>query len=109
MPAIEVSPNVVDLGTVDRGALSTPRVSVTVTNVSRTEAQVRLKDTPKWLLIKPEAFSLAPGARQVVQLVGRVANVRGRRQRVRLIFAVNGGRDQEIEVRLKIRRSGLFG
>ncbi len=108
-PIIEVSPRRVDLGVVDSGALNTPRVSLTVTNTSKTTAQVRVQGAPRWLLIKPEAFRLVPGASQVVKLVGRVDKVRGRKQKVRLAFALDGGPDEEVEVLLEIRRRGLFG
>jgi serine/threonine protein kinase len=108
-PAIEVSPKTVDLGTVDPKALGTPRVSVTVANVSQTTAQVRVQGAPRWLLVKPETFRLVAGARQVVKLVGRVDKLRGRKYEVMLTFAVDGGRDAQVEVRLEIKRRGLFG
>jgi serine/threonine protein kinase len=108
-PAVVVSPDRVDLGKVDREALSTPRVSLTVTNVSQAPARVRVQNAPKWLLLKPETFSLLPGARQVVQLVGRVDKLRGRKHKVVLTFSVDGGRDQQVEVRLEVKRRGLFG
>jgi serine/threonine protein kinase len=108
-PAIEVSPKVVDLGTVDPKALGTPRVSVTVTNVGQETAQVRVQGAPRWLLVKPETFRLVTGARQVVKLVGRVDKMRGRKQRVALRFALDGGQDRQVEVRLEIKRRGLFG
>jgi hypothetical protein len=108
-PTIDVSPGRVDLGTVDRKTLSTPRVSVTVTNISQTTAQVRVRGAPRWLLVKPGTFRLVPGARQVVNFVGRVDKIRGRKQRERLTFAVDGGRDQEIEVSVQVKGGGLFG
>ncbi len=108
-PAIEVSPKVVDFGTVDPKALSTPQVEVTVTNISKTAVQVRVQGAPRWLLSKPDTFRLVPGAKQVVGLVGRVDKVRGREQKVVLTFALAGGSDQEIEVWLRLKRRGLFG
>jgi serine/threonine protein kinase len=108
-PAIEVSPKVIDFGNVDPKVLGTSTEPLTVTNVSKTTAQVRVQGAPRWLLIKPETFKLVPGARQIVKLTGRVNKVRGRKQKVVLTFAVDGGRDQEIEVRLEIKRRGLFG
>jgi serine/threonine protein kinase len=107
-PAIEVSPERVDLGTVDRKALSTPRVSVTVTNVSQATARVQVQGAPRWLLVKPQAFRLAQGARQEVDLVGRVDRVQGRKEKATLVFALAGGRDQEVEVLLRIKRRSLF-
>jgi hypothetical protein len=107
-PAIEVSPERVDLGTVDRKALSTPRVSVTVTNVSQATAQVQVQGAPRWLLVKPQAFRLAQGTRQKVDLVGRVDRVQGRKEKATLVFALAGGRDQEVEVLLRIKRRSLF-
>ena len=107
--AIEVAPRRVDLGVVDSKALSTPRAMVTVTNVSQRAAQVRVQGAPRWLLVKPGVFRLAPGARQQVDLVGRVDKVRGRREQVTLTFSPDGGRNQEVEVRLEVKRRGLFG
>ena len=107
-PAIEVSPTRVDFGTVERGTLSTTRVPVTVSNVSQATAQVSVKGAPPWLLVDPVSFQLAPGGRQDVQLVGRVDRISGRKQRVSLIFAVRGGRNQEVRVDLRIKRGRLF-
>jgi P pilus assembly chaperone PapD len=99
----------VDFGVVDPKALSTKQVSVTVTNTGQTSAQIRVRGAPRWLLIKPQTFRLMPGAKQVVKLIGRVDKVRGRRQKVTLTFAVDGGPDQEIDIRLEVKRQGLFG
>jgi serine/threonine protein kinase len=107
--AIEISPKQIDFGVVDPKALSTQQVSVTVTNTSQTSAQIRVQGAPRWLLIKPHTFRLVPGAKQEVKLIGRVDKVRGRRQKVTLTFAVDGGPDQEITVRLEVKRQGLFG
>jgi serine/threonine protein kinase len=106
---VEVSPKVVDFGTVNPGALSTASQSVTVSNLSSTTAQVRVQGAPRWLLVKPEIFRLVAGAKQVVKLTGRVDKVRSRKEKVKLTFAVDGGQDQEIEVRLEVKRRGLFG
>ena len=108
-PTIEVSPKRVDFGTVDRKALNTARVSVTVKNVSQSTAQVKVQGAPRWLLVKPASFRLAPGERQVVEIVGRVDKVRDRRQKIPLVFALRGGSSQEVQVRLQIKRRGLFG
>jgi serine/threonine protein kinase len=107
--AIEVTPKEVDLGVVDRRALSTPRAAVTVTNVSQTAAQVRVQGAPRWLLVKPGVFRLVPGAKQQVELVGRVDKVRGRREQVTLTFSLDGGSNQEVQVLLEVKRRGLFG
>lgn len=108
-PAIEVHPTQVDLGVVDRKALSTARATVTVANVGQTAAQVRVQDVPRWLLVKPAVFRLAPGARQQVELVGRVDKVRGRREQVTLTFSYADGPNQQVDVLLAINRRGLFG
>ncbi len=107
--SIEVSPKVVDFGTVDRKALSTATGRVEVTNRGGTTAQVRVQGAPRWLLIKPETFRLVAGAKQVVKLTGRVDKVRNRKEKVRLTFAVDGGQDQEVEVRLEVKKRGWFG
>jgi hypothetical protein len=106
---IDISRKRVDFGSVDSKALSTDRIGLTVTNVSQTTAEVRVQGVPRWLLVKPERFRLMPGAKQVVKLVGRVDKVRGRKQKVAITFAVAGGRNQQLEVRLEVKRRGLFG
>jgi tRNA A-37 threonylcarbamoyl transferase component Bud32 len=107
-PAIRVVPTEVDLGTVSRGELSTARRSVSVTNVSRAVAECRILGAAEWLLVKPEAFRLQPGGQQHVELVGRVAKARGRKQKVALAVVVDGGENQRIEVRLRVK-GGLLG
>jgi len=108
-PAIEVSPKRIDFGSVPARALSTATEHVTVTNRSQAVAQVRVQGAPRWLLIKPESFRLAVGAKQVVRLVGRVDKVRGRKHKVTLTFALAGGPNQEVQVLLQVKRRGLFG
>jgi hypothetical protein len=108
-PTIEVSPKQVNFGVVDRGKLSTARLSVVVSNVSQAPARVSVKGAPRWLLVKPATFQLAPGERQDVELVGRVDKIPGRAQRIQLVFAVRGGRNQEVQVRSQVKRGGLFG
>jgi tRNA A-37 threonylcarbamoyl transferase component Bud32 len=107
-PAIHLTPVEVDFGTVSRQDLHTARRRVTVTNVSQAVAGCRVLGAPEWLLVKPEAFRLQPGAHQDVELVGRVDKVRGRRQEVPLTIVLEGGEDQKLEVRLRIK-GGLFG
>jgi tRNA A-37 threonylcarbamoyl transferase component Bud32 len=111
-PAINVGPHVVDFGKVDSRALATSPEAVTVTNRGTATARVRVEGAPRWLLVKPETFRLSAGGSQVVQLTGRVDKVKSHSERVRLAFAVDGGQDedkQEVEVRLKVKRRGLFG
>jgi hypothetical protein len=108
-PKIEIRPKRVDFGTVSSRDLSTARVGVSVTNVGGAPAKVRVKGVPDWLLVKPDRFTVAPGARQVVEFVGRVDRVQGRRHKEKVSFDLGGGRDREIEVRLQLRRRGLFG
>ena len=107
-PAIRVEPATVDFGRVSRGTMSTPRRSVTVTNTSRTLARCRVVGAPAWLLVQPEQFSLQPGARQSVELVGRMSKVPGRGERVTLTIALDGGRAPKVQVRLRVK-GGLFG
>jgi serine/threonine protein kinase len=108
-PAVEVSPARVDFGTVSRQDLSAGPVQVSVANLGQAPAQVRVQGAPRWLLVNPETFRLATGARQTVKLVARIDKVRRAREEVRLRFSVDDGPDQEIEVLLKTRRRGLFG
>jgi serine/threonine protein kinase len=108
-PAIRVHPTRVDLGTAPAQALRTSRQSVTVSNVGSVEARCRVHDAPAWLLVQPETFRVRPGDQRAVSLVGRVAKVPGRRERVRLRIVVEGGRDQSVDVSVRIGRGGLFG
>jgi serine/threonine protein kinase len=105
---IEVSPQRVEFGVVPAGALSTAPQSVTVRNAGQATVRVRVTGAPRWLLIKPESFALRARARQVVTLVARVDRVQGRKQRVSLTFAADGGSSQQIEVSLEVKRRGLF-
>jgi hypothetical protein len=107
-PAIRVEPAAVDFGRVSRGKLNTPRRSVTVTNVSQAVARCRVLGAPAWLLVKPEHFSLQPGAQQSVEMVGRMSKVSGRKENVVLTIALDGGRDLRMEVRLRVK-GGFFG
>jgi hypothetical protein len=107
-PIVQVSPSRVDFGTVSREDLSAGPASLTVANLGQTTAQVRVQGAPRWLLVKPETFRLAAGARQTVKLVARIDKVRRSREQLRLKFAVDGGSDQTIEVNLNLRRRGLF-
>jgi serine/threonine protein kinase len=108
-PAIEVSPKRVDFGAVSRRDLSTSSESVTVTNLSKTTAQVRVQGAPRWLLIRPDTFRLGAGAKQVVKLVGRLDKLQSGSQQVTLTFAVGAGPDQTVEVSLRVKGGGLFG
>jgi hypothetical protein len=108
-PAIQVTPAQVDFGTVDTGKLSTPPVDVTVANAGQATAQVRVQGLPGWLLAKPEVFRLTPGAKQVVRLVGRIDRLRGGEQIVSIAFALDGGPNTEVEVKIEVKRRGLFG
>jgi serine/threonine protein kinase len=108
-PAIEVRPALVDFGTVDTRNLSTPPATVTVKNVSQDAAQVRVQGMPGWLLVKPEAFWLVPGAEQAVTLVGRTDRLSAGAQKVIITLALDAGAKAELEVRLKVKRRGLFG
>jgi tRNA A-37 threonylcarbamoyl transferase component Bud32 len=107
-PAIRVAPQEVDFGTVSQRALSTPRRSLAVTNVSQAVAQCRILGAPEWLLVKPERFSLKPGAQQDVELVGRVDKVRGRKQELPLTVALDGGQNRKVRILLRVK-GGLFG
>jgi hypothetical protein len=82
---------------------------VTVTNVGQVPAQVGVRDAPRWLLVKPETFRLSPGAKQAVELVGRVDKARGRKHRVAVTFAVEGGQEHRVEVVLRVKLGGPFG
>jgi hypothetical protein len=105
-PAIDVRPKVVDFGGISRQDTATARL--TVTNTSQTMAQVRVRGAPRWLQVKPATFGLVAGARQVVKLTARPGRLRGE-HRNKLVFALDGGQDQEVQVKIKVKRGGLFG
>jgi hypothetical protein len=103
-PAVEVDPRRVDFGTISRRNLSTGAEHVTVTNVGAMPTRIRVQGAPKWLLVKPEGFRLDPGGMQAVRIIGRVDKLRGRRYRVKLLVAVEGGQDQEVQVLMRLKR-----
>jgi hypothetical protein len=107
--AIEVTPRKIDLGRETTGSLTTREVKVTVRNVGGAAAQVRVGGGPRWLLIKPDSFRLAPGANQVVTVRGRVDKARSGKHGDRLTFAVAGGHEVQVDVVLEVRGRGLFG
>jgi hypothetical protein len=73
------------------------------------QARCRVLDAPRWLLLKPQAFVLAPGASQNVELVGRVDKVQGRKAKAAVSIVPEGGRPVQVEVVLRISGGGLFG
>jgi serine/threonine protein kinase len=107
-PAIRVRPSTVDFGSVSQRSVSTPRQSFTVTNTGRAEARCWVQGAPAWLLVKPEQFRLQPGAQESVELVGRVAKIPDRKHRLALTIALEGGQDQQVAVKLRLK-TGLFG
>ena len=106
--AIEVSPRRIDLGREATGSLTTREVTVTVSNTGGAPARVRVEDAPRWLLLKPDTFRLAPGDQQVVKVRARVDKARSGKHDVRLTFAVDGGHDLQVDVVLEVKRRGLF-
>lgn len=119
--AIDLSPDRVDFGSVSRYALSTRRLRVTVKNTGDVPARCRVQAVPAWLVVKPEAFQLQPGAQQVLELVGRVDKLVGRttssvpepvaqggRRDASLAISVEGGQDRELPISVRIRGEGLF-
>jgi serine/threonine protein kinase len=107
-PAVRVSPLRIHLqgSSKDRRPPSEP---LTVANAGQTRAQVRVQNVPRWLAVAPEVFGLVPGARQVVEIRGRLDRIRSGRYEARLRIAVDGGTDQEVEVLLEAKRRGWFG
>jgi serine/threonine protein kinase len=106
-PVIRVRPSRVDFGSVSYRSVSTPRRSVTVTNAGQVEARCQVQGKPAWLQVKPEHFQLQPAAEQSVELVGLTAKIQGRKHRVTVTIALEGGQDQQVEIRLRLK-SGFF-
>ncbi len=107
-PAIDVSPGRIHFQ-VSRRDRRPPSERLTVTNTTRTEAQVQVQNVPRWLEVEPETFRLVRGARQVVKIRGRPDRAQSGRHEAKLTFAVDGGADQHVEVLLEAKRRGLFG
>jgi tRNA A-37 threonylcarbamoyl transferase component Bud32 len=107
-PALAVDPGRIDLGRVSSGSLTTKQVKVTVTNAGGASAQVRVQGEPPWLLVKPQTFRLAAGARQVVRVRGRVDKARSGQHQEKLTFAVDGGHQVDVDVVLEVKKRGLF-
>jgi hypothetical protein len=106
---IRVRPQRLDFGRVARAKMSTRRKRVKVTNSGKAQARCRVLDAPRWLLVKPEGFALAPGASQTVELVGRIDKVQGRKAKALIKIAPEGGLPVQVEVTVRITGSGLFG
>ena len=107
-PDIRVSPQRIHLRGSNKDRRP-PTEPLTVANAGQTMAQVRVQNVPRWLAVEPEAFGLVPGARQVVEIRGRLDRVRSGRHETHLLLAVDGGPDQQVEVLLEANRRGWFG
>jgi tRNA A-37 threonylcarbamoyl transferase component Bud32 len=103
-PAIDVAPQTIDFGTVPSQDLSAGPRQLEVVNRGQTTAQVHVRGAPRWLLVKPEHLRLAAGARQIVKLTARIDKVRGREQQAKLSFAVDGGQDHQVAVKVRVKR-----
>jgi serine/threonine protein kinase len=107
-PSITVSPGVVDFGIVSRKDRRTSPLPVTVTNAGREKARVQVEGVPQWLSVEPRTFQLSGNAKQVVQITGKIDKMQKRKELITLFFAVDGGEDIEVEVKLEVQRRGLF-
>jgi serine/threonine protein kinase len=107
-PAIRVSPASIRL----RGSRSDrrpPAEALTISNAGQTAAQVRIQNVPRWLTVAPQSFHLVPGARQVVEIEGRLDRIRSGQHKVQLRVALDGGPDHQVEVWVEAKRRGWFG
>jgi hypothetical protein len=108
-PKILVTPRQIDFGTLAPQSLSTAHRSVTVANVGEIDARCGIVGCPLWLLARPKLLSLPPGTKQVVELTMQTNKIRGRKRQATLTFALEGGKNHEVEVALRVDSSRLFG
>jgi hypothetical protein len=62
---------------------------------------------PEWLAVRPTAFHLQPGGQEIVEFVGLMDKVRGRRREALIEIQVDGGQAQRVAVTLQ--RGGILG
>lgn len=108
-PSIRVEPEHVDFGILSSETRHADQQSVIVLNTSETDARCCIVGAPWWLQARPKIFTLAPGARQTVELEVDVDKVQDREHRITLTFALDEGWHRDVEVRLQVKRQGLLG
>jgi hypothetical protein len=109
MPSIRVEPERLDFGALAPETRYSVHRPVTVLNTSEVDARCCVIGAPWWLRVRPKIFTLAPGAQQTVEFAVDVDQVRGRKHRIMVPFALDEGWHQEVEVHLEVERRGLFG
>jgi serine/threonine protein kinase len=107
-PTVRVDPARVDFGVVDRRA-GPARRALHLTNPGPAPARCRIAGAPAWLLVRPTAVDLPPGAAQPVELEARPAQVPGRGQDATLTLAVDQGPTLPLAVSIRVKGGGLFG
>ncbi|MBN1137929.1 MAG: protein kinase [Anaerolineae bacterium] len=107
-PTIRVEPGRLDFGEVRRRGAAVSK-TLTVTNPSPAIAGCKLLGLPEWLIARPAAFRLPPGAQEIVTLELRPHKVPGRGQEIVLTVAVDQGRLQQIAAAVRIKDTGWWG
>jgi tRNA A-37 threonylcarbamoyl transferase component Bud32 len=102
VPAIQVTPNRLDFGTLSHAAASVVYRSFTVTNVGQVMAQCDVRGIPRWLRARPRAFCLVPGARQEVEIGLIEQRIPGQKQQIVLTIALEGGQNHKVYVSLQM-------
>lgn len=106
---LDVNPRQIDLGSVSSGSLNTVTGRLTVTNTGPKKVRVRVDGAPGWLQVRPDSFTVGRGDRQVVRLVGRAYKLQGLKPEASLTLSVDGKVEQQVVVRMQIKRRGFFG
>jgi len=107
-PTIRVEPARLDFGSVPRRG-SAPVKTLTVINPGPATAECKVLGVPEWLIARPAAFRLPPGAQEIVTLELRPHKVPGRGQEIVLTVAVDKGQPQQIAAAARIKDAGLWG
>jgi len=105
MPDMEISPALLDLGTVSDDSLFTEIASFYVRNKGSSPVQCQIEGTPEWLTIAPQAFRCPPGQTQEVKLRGQVYKLPATEAApsVALQVRVNGSTSRPLQVTLRKR------
>jgi serine/threonine protein kinase len=72
VPDMDITPELVDLGTFSDDSSYTEIASFNVQNRGSTAVQCQIEGTPEWLTIYPQTFRCPPGRTQEVKLRGQV-------------------------------------
>jgi len=106
-PLITISPMHVELATTSRRELHTTRGKLEIHNRGRGRADCQIEGNPGWLFLDPQRFTCPPGARRVVEMVGRADLLPSQDTSHHATLQVNveGSRPQNVQVSVRTRES----